>query len=209
MRPNSLSDGLARVLTRACVQSLSVTHPDQALVRLHYLAVRPGEAAPEAREALLHLAGRDRRLYRLLIDRLRIRVHQGLHGSDRHLLLLTALLRSDRAPDPPPWPDLFLGWEAVFSQAPTDLWNPLVGDWLDAVADDGTRTLALEVLVGATRGRAAALHRLYTIACDWAGSTRHPSRAAVAARFWQYIDQVQYGRTDRADAGPRITEEAP
>ncbi|CAM5527353.1 hypothetical protein SAVIM40S_00050 [Streptomyces avidinii] len=34
-------------------------------------------------------------------------------------------------------------------------------------------------MVGATRGRAAALHRLYAIACDWAGSTHHPSRAAV------------------------------
>ncbi len=117
-------------------------------------------------------------------------------------------MRNDRAPDPPPWPDLFLGWETVFSQPPTELWKPLVSSWLNAVASDSTRKMALEVMVGATRRRAAALHRLYAIACDWAGSTRHPSRTAVAALFWQYIDQVQYGRTERADTGPRTTEEA-
>ena len=114
----------------------------------------------------------------------------------------------DRAPDPPAWPDLFLGWEAVFSQPPTELWNPLVSSWLNTVAGDSKRKIALDVMVGATRGRAAALHRLYAIACGWAGSARHPSRAAVATHFWQYIDHVQYDRTDRADAGPRTTEEA-
>ncbi|MER6699003.1 hypothetical protein ABT289_17705 [Streptomyces fimicarius] len=207
-RSGSLSDGLARVLTTACVQSLSTTHPDQAVVRLHYLAVRQGEAGREAREALLGLAGRDRRLYRLLIDRLRDRARREPREADPHLQLLTELLRNGRAPDPPPWPDLFLGWEAVFSQPPTPLWNPLVSSWLDTVADDSTQKMALDVMVGATRGRAAALHRLYAIACDWAGSTHHPSRAAVAALFWHHIDHVQYGRTDRTAAGPRTTEEA-
>ncbi|MFJ3930467.1 hypothetical protein [Streptomyces sp. NPDC090029] len=209
VRSGSLSDGLARVLTTACVQSLSATHPDQAVVRLHYLAVGTGEAARDAREALLDLVGRDRRLYRLLLDRLRDRVRREPQGAELHLQLLTLLLRSDRAPDPPAWPDLFLGWEAVFSQPPTELWNPLVSSWLNTVAGDCTRKMALDVMVGATRGRAAALHRLYTIACGWAGSARHPSRAAVAAHFWQYIDHVQCGRTERADAGPRTTEEAP
>lgn len=208
VRSGSLSDGLARVLTTACVQSLSATHPDQAVVRLHYLAARKGKAAREAREALLDLAGRDRRLYRLLIERLRARARRELLGAEPHLQLLTELLSSDRAPDPPPWPDLFLGWEAVFSQPPTEIWNPLVSSWLDAVAGDSTQKMALDVMVGATRGRAAALHRFYIIACDWAGAARHPSRAAVAALFWQYIDHVQYGRTEHADAGPRTTEEA-
>lgn len=208
VRSGSLSDGLARVLTTACVQSLNATHPDQAVVRLHYLAVRKGEAAREAQEALLDLASRDRRLYRLLIDRLRDRARREPHEAGPHLHLLTDLLRNDRAPDPPPWPDLFLGWEAVFSQPPTDLWNPLVSSWLNAVAGDSTRRMALDVMVGATRARATALHRLYTIACAWAEPARHPSHAAVAALFWQYIDHVQYGRTERADAGSQTTEEA-
>ncbi|MGW6237468.1 hypothetical protein [Streptomyces sp. NPDC055094] len=210
-RSGPLSDGLARVLTTACVQSLGATHPDQAMVRLHYLAIRKGEAAREAREALLDLADHDRRLYRPLIDRLRDRTRRKPGGAEPQLRLLTELLRSDRAPDPPPWPDLFLGWETVFSQPPTEHWNPLVRSWLNAVAGDSTREMALDVMVGATHGHAAALHRLYTITCGWAGSSRHPSRATVAALFWQHIDHAQYARTEsteRAGAGPRTTEEA-
>ncbi|MBD0706868.1 MULTISPECIES: hypothetical protein [unclassified Streptomyces] len=207
-RSGPLSDSLARVLTTVCVQNLSATHPDQAVVRLHYLAARHGEAAREAREALLHLVGHDGRLYRLLIDRLRDRVRREPHKAEPHLQLLTELLMRERAPDPPPWPDLSAGWEAVFSEPPTELWNPLVSGWLNAVAGDSTQMTALDVMVGATRSRTAALHRLYTIACGWARSARHPSRASVAARFWQRIDHVQYGRTERADAGPRAAEEA-
>lgn len=125
--------------------------------------------------------------------------------------MLTELLRSDRAPDPPPWPDLFLGWETVFAQPPTELWNPLVSSWLNAVAGDSTREMALGVMVGATRGHAAALHRLYAIACGWAGTARHSSRAVVAALFWQHIDHAQHARTEStepAGTGPRTTEEA-
>lgn len=207
-RSGPLSDGLARVLTTACLQSLVATHTDQAVVRLHYLAVRKGEAAGEARKALLDLAGRDRRLYRLLIDRLRDRARREPRGTEPHLQLLTELLWSDRAPVPPPWPDLFLGWETVFSQPPTELWQPLVSGWLNAAAADRTRDMALEVIVGATHGSATALHRLYAITCNWAGSARDPSRVAVAKRFWQHIDDAQYVRTESADAGPRTTEEA-
>lgn len=42
VRSGPLSDGLVRVLTTACLQSLGATHPDQAIVRLHYLAIRKG-----------------------------------------------------------------------------------------------------------------------------------------------------------------------
>ncbi|MYV72148.1 hypothetical protein GT043_40805 [Streptomyces sp. SID2131] len=209
-RSGSLTEGLARVLTTACRQSLGATHPDQALVRLRYLALRRGEAAQEAREALLDLAGRDRRLYRLLIDRLRNRTHREQSGSDLHLRLLTELLRSDRAPDPPRWSDLFLGWKTVFSRPPTELWDPLVSSWLDTVADDRAQEGVLDVMVGAAYGHTAALHRLYVITCAWERSASHPSRAAVAALFWQYIDRAQYARTEsteRTGAEPRTTEE--
>jgi hypothetical protein len=202
-----LPDGLARVLTLVCRRSLSATHPDQAVVRLHHLAVRRGSAAAEAREALLDLVRRDTRLYRLLVDRLRGRTDRAQRTAEPHLHLLTELLRSDRAPDPPPWPDLFLGWEAVFAQPPTPLWRPLVAGWLDAAAADDSREMALDVMVGATHGRAAALHRLYAVACAWAEADRDPSRAAVAIRFWQHIDDAQYARTARAGTGPRTTEE--
>ncbi|OWA08847.1 hypothetical protein B9W62_13690 [Streptomyces sp. CS113] len=208
VRSGPLSDGLARVLIAACVQSLASTHPDQALVRLHHLALRKGQVGLEAGEGLLGLAGRDRRLYRLLVDRLRDRTRQ---AEQPHLRLLTELMTSGRSPDPPSWPDLFLGWEAIFSQPPTTLWNPLVRSWLNIAAADRTRETALDVMVRATHGRTAALHRLYAIACDWASSARHPPRAAVAAVFWQHIDDAQYARTqstEQAGAGPRTMEEA-
>lgn len=209
VRSHALSDGLTRALVIVCSRTLSATHPDQAVVRLHYLAVRKGEASHEAQDALIGVVGRDRRLYRLLIDRLRDRARRETHEAAPHLLLLTELLRRDHAPEPPSWPDLFLGWEAVFSQPPSQRWNPLVSSWLTAVADGSAQKMALDVMVGATHGRTVALHRLYTIACDWAGTAGHPSRTAVAADFWQYIDQVQYTRTQRSDTGPRTTEEAP
>jgi hypothetical protein len=202
------SDGLVRVLIAACVRSLGATHPDQALVRLHHLAVRNGEAARTAQDALLDLVGRDRRLYRLLIDRLRSRTRRDPSGANPHLLLLSEALRSDRSPEPPPWPDLFVGWQTVFSQPPAEVWNPLVRSWLNAAASDSTREMALDVMAAAARGRPAALHRLYAITCDWAGPTLHPSQADVAALFWQHIDHAQYARTERAGTGPRTTEEA-
>ncbi|MFF5469313.1 hypothetical protein [Streptomyces achromogenes] len=210
VRSGRMSDGLVRVLTTACLQSLGTTYPKLAVVRLHYLAVRKGEAAREAREALLDFVGRDRRLYRLLIDRLRDRAHQGPRAAEPHLRLLCELLSNTWAPDPSPWPDLFLGWETVFSQPPTELWNPLVNSWLTAAAGDSTQEMALDVMVRSTHGRAVALHRLYAIACDWAGTTRHSFRAAVATRFWQHIDNAQHARTEskeRAGTRPRTTEE--
>ncbi|MFE2924516.1 hypothetical protein [Streptomyces goshikiensis] len=207
----SLREGLIRALTTACVQSLAPTHPDQAVVRLRHLAVREGEAARAAAEALFGLVRDDRRLYRLLIDRLRVPARRESRAAEAPLRLLTELLRSDRVPGPPRWPDLFLGWETVFSQPPTKLWDPLVKSWLDTVADDPTRDMALGVMAGATHGRTIALHRLYAIACDWAGAARDPARTAVAACLWQHIDEAQYARADRpqrAGDGPRTTEEA-
>ncbi|MFE5301653.1 hypothetical protein [Streptomyces sp. NPDC056632] len=208
---SSLSEGLVRALTATCIQSLASTHPDQAVVRLRHLAVREGEAGRAAGEALFGLVGNDHRLYRLLIDRLRVPARRETPTGEPPLRLLTTLLRSDRVPDPPRWPDLFLGWETVFSQPPTKLWEPLVKSWLDTVARDRTREMALDVMVGAAHGRTIALHRLYAIACDWAGGARDTARTAVAARLWQHIDQAQYARADhtrRAGTGPRTTEEA-
>ncbi|GGS67321.1 hypothetical protein GCM10010222_04820 [Streptomyces tanashiensis] len=207
----SLSDGVVRALTTVCVRSLASTHPDQAVVRLRHLAVREGEAARAAEEALFEIVRSDRRLYRLLIDRLRGPARRESRAAEPPLRLLTELLRSDRVPDPPRWPDLSLGWGTVFSRPSTKLWDPMVKSWLDTVAGDRTQEMALEVMVGATHGRKTALHRLYAIACDWAGTARDPARTAVAGRLWQHIDQAQYARADRtrrAGDGPRTTEEA-
>ncbi|MCZ0981133.1 hypothetical protein O1L60_25055 [Streptomyces diastatochromogenes] len=207
----SLSDGLVRALTTVCVRSLASTHPHQAVVRLRHLAVREGEAARAAEEALFEIVRDDCRLYRLLIDRLRDPALRESRASEPPLRLLTELLRSDRAPTPPRWADLLTGWETVFSRPPTKLWDPLVKSWLATAAGDRTQEGALEVMVEAAHGRKTALHRLYAIACGWAGEARDPVRTAVAGRLWQHIDQAQYAhidRTRRAGDPPRTTEEA-
>ncbi|WP_436736972.1 hypothetical protein [Streptomyces sp. BBFR102] len=207
-RSGPLSEGLTRVLTIACRQSLAPTHPDQAVVRLHHLAVRQGEAAAEARESLLDLVAHDRRGHRLLLGRLKDRALGNPRRAEPHLRLLTELLRSGRAPAPPPWPDLFRGLETVFSRPPTALWTPLVTSWLNAAADERTSETALKVMVRAARPHPDALHRLYTIGCAWAGTA--PGRTAVAALLWQYIDEAQHAPTQRpgrTEPGPRNTEE--
>ncbi|WP_424211162.1 hypothetical protein ACN20G_03135 [Streptomyces sp. BI20] len=206
-RSGPLSDGLARVLIDACVQSLGVTHPGQAMVRLHHLAVRNGTVAAEAREALLDLAGRDRRLYGQLIDRLNEGVGRGPGDVDPHLEILISLLDRRRTPDPPPWTDLLAGWETVFAQPPTELWGPSARSWLDAVARGSAPATLLGAIVRATHGRVAALHRLYAVAHGWVGRARDPSREAVAALLWQHIDDEQFARTRNSDTGPRTWEE--
>ncbi|KOG85248.1 hypothetical protein ADK38_37750, partial [Streptomyces varsoviensis] len=60
-----------RALVVVCFETMAMTHPDQALVRLHHLARRekPAKDNP-ALDALLALAAGDGRLFRLLLDRL-------------------------------------------------------------------------------------------------------------------------------------------
>ena len=100
-----------------------------------------------------------------------------------------------------------MGWQTIFSQPPTELWNPMVTSSLSAVAIDGTRELALNVMVRATNGRAVALHRLLRHRLRLGGARAPPVPGPRAARFWERIDHVQYTRTERAGAGPRTTEE--
>lgn len=64
-----LKGELAQVLVQVCADVISSSHPDQALVRLHHLALRE-RGSRRAREALASLVETDRRLRRRLLDRL-------------------------------------------------------------------------------------------------------------------------------------------
>ncbi|MFF7635641.1 hypothetical protein ACFZB9_21170 [Kitasatospora sp. NPDC008050] len=183
---------LARVFTGLCVNVLARTHPDQAVVRLHHLARRPGGVeVDEARRALRELAGSERRLRRLLLRR----VLRGLGRStparedlelfewlaDPDWLLGEPLVLATAVP----------GWRTVMRD-PAYPWTQLAHRWLDAA----TRRPAdadqlLGVLVAAATGEGAVLDRLYLLACGWGGPTGHTPRAAVAARLRQRIDRVQ------------------
>lgn len=199
-----LSVDLAQVLTGVCQQVLAATHPDQALVRLHHLALRGGEQKTSpARTALLALARRDRRLYLRLVDRLLFRLPA---RAESNLALLIELLGPAGQPKDVRGPELSRAWATVLTERPATDWAPTVRDWLSAVHADERRAPVLDLLPTAAGGRADVLNRLYVITCEWArgdapAPTRdHAARAATAARFWRTIDRAQ--GADMTDGGP-------
>ncbi|MCB5911800.1 hypothetical protein [Streptomyces pinistramenti] len=190
-----LSADFARVLTGVCLRAMASTHPDQALVRLHHLALRRGgDEIGEARVALLELARRNRRLYRLLVDRL----HARLHTRPRpNLELLNELAEPTPLPFGPPWPELARSWRTLLTDRTAVNWAHSMRRWLTAAQEDERCVPVLDILPAAASGRADVLNRLYVISCDWAQmhtvSQELPrtTRAAIAAQFWQKIDSAQ------------------
>lgn len=191
----ALSADLVRVLTEVCRQVMASTHPAQALVRLHHLALRPGgEEIGEARTALLELARGSRRLRARLTGRLLSPESSNGHANlELYLDLVEPLGLRAREP----WPQLAELWTAVMDEGPVETWSPTVGRWLSALRTDEGRHHALGVLLDAASGRNDVLNRLYAITCDWAATAlhtpgRHPDhRAATATLFWSMIDRVQ------------------
>ncbi|MFF9036009.1 hypothetical protein ACF090_11115 [Streptomyces sp. NPDC014892] len=149
----------AQVLVRICADVLAASHPDQALLRLYYLARRERDPAQPALEALVGLMAGSRRLRRRLLDRL---ARSGLPLSDIHIFL--------RASDPVPLTDssdttralveenevqhsLTTCWHAVLAELPRAAWQPHVARWLHRAADGtGHRgELLLDLLVSSAQ----------------------------------------------------------
>jgi hypothetical protein len=160
----------SQVLVRICADVLAASHPDQALLRLYYLARREHDPAQPALQALDDLVAGSRRLRRRLLDRL---ARSELHLSDLDIFL--------RASDPVPLTDssdtslalveenevqrsLITCWYAVLAELPRATWQPHAARWLHRAADDtGHRgELLLDLLVtaaercGGRRGEAFA-----------------------------------------------------
>lgn len=147
----------AQVLVRICADVLAAGHPDQALLRLYYLARREHDPAQPALQALDDLVAGSRRLRRRLLDRL---ARSELHLSDLDIFL--------RASDPVPLTDssdascalveenevqrsLITCWYAVLAELPRTTWQPHAARWLHRAADDtGHRgEFLLDLLVSA------------------------------------------------------------
>ncbi|MEU9042563.1 MULTISPECIES: hypothetical protein [unclassified Kitasatospora] len=190
-----LEPNLVQVLARVCVDAIAPHYPHQALVRLHHLARRaPEEGARYARDALLELASRDRRLYLRLLDRL----CEGLErrtpvrsDADIFLELVGSL------PGWVPHTEGVQGWRGVLAAASSPkAWEPGVKSWLSAArrTSEGGRQL-MRILTDAADGRVAVLSRYYVLAHEWGtGPDDSPgpvSRAVVVARFCQEIDRAQ------------------
>ncbi|WP_444962848.1 hypothetical protein [Nocardiopsis sp. M1B1] len=78
-RNRTLPRALAYALVAVCAKDLVITHPDQALVRLHHLADNADPKAAEAARSTLSRLADDPVLYRLLLRR----VSNKLAGPDR------------------------------------------------------------------------------------------------------------------------------
>lgn len=151
-----LKGEFAQVLVQLCADVLASSHPDQALIRLYYLARRERDTV-RAVQALCDLVARSRRLRRRLLDRL---ARSNLSPPDLGIFL--------RVCDPVPLTDAFditcalveangvqrsltTCWHAVLARMPRTEWQPHAERWLHWAADDtGHRgELLLDVLVRA------------------------------------------------------------
>ncbi|WP_399087798.1 hypothetical protein ACGH2B_11850 [Streptomyces sp. BBFR2] len=188
-----LSRSLARVLAGVCRQVLAATHPDQALVRLHHLALRPGEEAEVAWEDLLDLAGSSRRLHARLIHRL-LTVRRGV--AVRKFQLLLDLLDPARLGFCPYRQALQDAWRAVLDRAdaPAD-WQPSALALFTAAHERPDWRRAPDALIRAADGDPGVLNHLYVLTCDWAAAAPTPldrvARKERAAGLRQKIDAAQ------------------
>lgn len=188
VRERNITAELAQVLTVVCRQAMASTHVDQAVVRLHYLALRDGgEEVIEARDALLDLGSRSRRAYTMLLERLR---HGPPARSDADLSLLAELLMPDKTPVPLLQLEFVSAWRAVLGRASQAAWSETVRRWLSAVEADQRLRPALELIPASASGDPRVLNGLYAIAHEWAADPEHRGtpRQAIAASFWQQID---------------------
>ena len=202
-RDLNLSSDLAEVVVQMCSEVLALTHPEQALVRLHHIARRHSGAAGEAaRAALLDLIDRDRRLYRRLLDR----VTDGLtKDTAADLAVFCELAAPARLGCSQQWTSpliadaavrdqLATGWRAVLGGSSSPDCAHLVRTWLAvACEDDRYRELLLDVLVEAGDGRYDLFNRLYVIARDWthAPEGSRQERIEIADCLNNKIDSAQ------------------
>ncbi|MFE7129675.1 hypothetical protein ACFVIM_02325 [Streptomyces sp. NPDC057638] len=214
-----LAPDLVLVLAEVCRDVIGATHPEQALVRLHHLALRPGgEETRVARAHLLDIGRGGPSMYRRLVQR----ILQGPRVGYRHaanLEVLTELMEPAELSFEPPWSELRDAWEAVMTQRRPQEWSSTLGRWLTAAEEREEWAPALDVLPAAAASRVDLLDRLYVITCEWVRSEpaalrsapphRRTSREAMAARIWHGIDRAQDADVLNGGAGPYESGENP
>ncbi|MEO3810228.1 hypothetical protein ABGB17_14600 [Sphaerisporangium sp. B11E5] len=167
------SPALAEVIISMCTEVMAVRHPYEAVVRLHHLARR--ERSTRAHGELAKLVREDRRLMRLMLDRLTFqfngsnnyRADPGIflyladpevlsdQGNRARSLLAIRFVRDQ----------VTTCWTAVFTKWSEDGWIPSVRRWLLTAGHDGAhRDVLLDILVDAAVHRADIHARLYVMA---------------------------------------------
>ncbi|MGH8905350.1 MAG: hypothetical protein ACRD0K_02235 [Egibacteraceae bacterium] len=221
-RDHRLSPDLAQVVVQVCSGVLAPTHPQQAVVRLHHILRRhSGVAGESARDALLDLVDRDRRLYRLLLDRATSEPKAEEYEAPDTALFLDladpARLSDAQQQAPPLIEDetvqaqLVSGWKAALAAPPSPRCADQVRGWLAACEDGRYGELLLDVLVEAGDGPCNdGLGRLHVIARDWAHAPdeRRAERTGIAARLNTKIDAALGIDFTDLDPGHRTKETA-
>ncbi len=164
---------LAEVIIAACRDEMFVSHPDEALVRLHHLARREKDTRA-AFETVVALASSDRRFLRQMLGRL---VDRGPDArqwpADIGLFLELADPAALTEPGARNYPliaesairrQLADGWKLVFAGCPPQDWSPAAGKWLGWAADGArNRHWLLDVLIEASAQDTDIVARLYVI----------------------------------------------
>ncbi|WJV50055.1 ABC transporter substrate-binding protein [Streptomyces flavofungini] len=187
------SQGLGQVLVPVCLEAMALTHPDQALVRLHHLARRgKGRVGTEARTAVLSLARSDNRLYQLMLSRLGAGREGRSGDTDTQLFLTLAdpirLIRSPRARTV-----LTQAWAETLRR-PDEQWAEHVSHWLSACVEYTEHRLhILEVLAAASASDCRTAGRLFRVARGWRRSPAHDAadRADTVDLLLRAIDAEQ------------------
>jgi hypothetical protein len=173
-RQQGLSATLADVVTSMCTEVMAVRHPYEAVVRLHHMARRE-HGSTRARSALTRLVQADRRLLRLMFERLD---HQFsgdnkykadpdlfLELSDPELLTGTDAQGGSLIAEDVVRSQAAAGWGAVFRRHTENVWRLAVRRWLLVAGAAGSRHDALlDVLVAGGMSRTDVLSRLYVMA---------------------------------------------
>lgn len=171
-RSSNLSARLAEVIVVACRDEMAVSHPDEALVRLHHVARR--ERGTRAREALVGLVRGDRRFLRQMLNRLTdtnpetrkwpADVALFLDLADPEALIDRGLRNHALIAESAVRRQLTDGWSLVFAKPSFETWSPRVRQWLLLAAEDERHQhVLLDVLVGAGEQRTDVLARLYAM----------------------------------------------
>ena len=176
---SSTSDQLGAVLVAACRDEMFVTHPDEAMVRLHHLARRSRDGKDsKAHEALAGLARSDPRSMRQMLTRIadpppdarRWRADSLLFLDIAHPWTLTAF--SDRGgplllTEVLVAQQLSKGWALAFADLPYESWVDYAENWLSCAANSTEyQDALLDILVRGATGKAETLASLYGIAYE-------------------------------------------
>ncbi|GAA2155317.1 hypothetical protein [Actinomadura napierensis] len=164
---------LAEVVMVACRDEMVVSHPDEAIVRLHHLARR--ERGTRARDALTALVRDNPRLLRQMLDRVTLpSTDERRRASDAPIFLALAdpaLFTSPGARGRPLLDDAAVqagltdGWDRAIGSLPEEAWAPAARAWLRYALDDGRhRDLLLDLLIAGCAHRPRVLARMYTLA---------------------------------------------